>query len=145
MLVTNQLLMALPSVKPLQVVCLVDDTAEYRFLVEAIFTRYMPAYRLHLFDNGQGFLDVLPELGELIDLVILDQHMPGLSGYQTLLAIRRETNYSLLPVVMMSSDASHSEIKSFYEAGATSYLPKQMDFDALKESLLAACQYASKA
>lgn len=145
MLVSNQLLMALPSVKPLPVVCLVDNTADYRFLVDVIFTRYMPAYRLHLFESGQGFLDALPELGESINLVILDQHMPGLSGYQTLLAIRRETNHRSLPVVIMSSDASHSEIKSFYEAGVTSYLPKQVDVDALKESLLAACQYASKA
>ena len=136
--------MALSSVNPLPLVCLVDDTDDYRSLVETIFTRYIPVYSLRLFASGQRFLDALPQLEETVNLLILDQHMPGLSGHQTLLALRREPNYHSLPVVVMSSDASHSEIKSFYEAGAVCYLPKQVDFNALKETLLIACQYASK-
>ncbi|MBD2755159.1 response regulator [Spirosoma validum] len=125
-------------------VCLVDDTADYRFLVESIFERYIPAYSLRLFVNGQAFLDTLPLMDEKPNLVLLDQHMPQLSGYQTLVALKHQTNYWSIPVVMMSADASHSEISSFYEAGATSFLTKSTDFNALTETLLAACQHASK-
>jgi DNA-binding NtrC family response regulator len=124
-------------------VCVIDDTADYRFLVEVIFKRYLPDYSLRLFVNGQAFLDTLPQLGERPNLVILDQHMPLLSGYQTLVALKQQHPYRSIPVVMMSADASHSEIKSFYQAGATTFIPKPMDFDALKEALLAACQWAS--
>lgn len=125
-------------------VCVVDDTADYRFLVEAIFKRYLPAYSLRLFVNGQAFLDALPQLIEKPTLVLLDQHMPQLSGYQTLMVLKQQTDYRSIPVVMMSADASHSEISSFYQAGATSYLPKPMDFNELKDTLLTACQYAGK-
>jgi CheY-like chemotaxis protein len=125
-------------------VYLVDDTADYRFLVESIFNRYLQTYSLHLFENGQAFLDALPQLGEKPDLIILDQHMPQMSGYETLVILKLKTDYHSIPVVMMSANASHSEISSFYQAGATSYLAKPMNFDALKETLRGVCQHASK-
>ena len=125
-------------------VCLVDDTADYRLLVEAIFERYLPAYSLRLFVSGKAFLDTLPQLSEKPNLVLLDQHMPLLNGYQTLVALKGQSQYRFIPVVMMSADASHSEIKSFYEAGARCFLAKSTDFNALTETLVAACQLASK-
>lgn len=103
----------------------------------------MPTFWLSLFESGQAFLDALLEMDKKPDLVLLDQHMPGLSGYQTLVALKKQTYYRSIPVVMMSADASHSEIKSFYEAGVTAFLPKPLEFDALKQTLLTACQYAS--
>lgn len=124
-------------------VCLVDDADDYRFLVEAIFKRYLPSCSLSLFANGQAFLDALPQLSEKPNLVLLDQHMPQLSGYQTLLALKQQPKYRSIPVVMMSADASHSEIGSFYQAGAKSYLVKPTDFNALKETILGACQLVS--
>ena len=124
-------------------VALVDDAADYRLVVAAIFKRHFPSCLLRLFVSGQAFLDALPQLGKKPNLVLLDQHMPQLSGYQTLVELKQQTLYRSLPVVMMSADASHSEITSFYEAGATTFLAKPTDFNSLKETLLAACQYAS--
>lgn len=146
MLVSKQPLMAPPSCDSLQsstcVVCLVDDDADYRLLVDIIFRRNMPSYSLRLFDSGLTFLDALPELSA--DLIILDQHMPGLSGLQTLRAVKQQPHYRSLPVVMMSAAASHPEITSFYQAGAIRNLAKQADVTRLKDSLLLACQLASK-
>jgi CheY-like chemotaxis protein len=124
-------------------VCLVDDANDYRLLAETIFKRYLSAYSLGLFTSGQAFLDALPQMGEKPNLILLDQHMPQLSGYQTLVALRHQMAYRSIPVVMMSTDASQSEVSSFYQAGATSFLRKPTDFNALKETLLVACQYAS--
>lgn len=124
-------------------VCIVDDAADYRFLVETIFKRFLPDYSLRSFANGPAFLDALPQLSEKPNLVLLDQHMPPLSGYQTLVALKQRSDYQSIPVVMISADASHSEIASFYQAGAATFLPKPTDFSALKEMLLAACQYIS--
>lgn len=125
-------------------VCIVDDADDYRLLVETIFKRFLPDYSLRSFANGQTFLEALPEVSEKPNLVLLDQHMPQLSGYQTLVALKGQTAYQSIPVVMMSADSSHSEVSSFYQAGAATFLAKPTDFDALKETLLTACQYASK-
>lgn len=140
--------MATPSLNTPQslatFVCLVDDTADYRSLVELIFKGYLPGCSLRSFENGQAFLNTLQQLSEKPNLVLLDQHMPGLSGYQTLVALKQQAQYRFIPIVMMSADASHSEISSFYGAGAATFLPKPMDFNTLTETLLTACQYASK-
>lgn len=125
-------------------VYVVDDTADYRLLIGEIFKRYFPNYSLYLFANGQAFLDELPQMSQKPNLVLLDQHMPQLDGYQILMALKRQPDYRSIPVVMMSSDASHSETSNFYEAGAATFLTKATDLNGLKEMLLAACQYANK-
>ena len=123
-------------------VCLVDDADDYRLLVETIFKRFFPDYSFRSFVNGPAFLAALPQLSETPDLILLDQYMPLLSGYQTLVTLKQQTAYQSTPVVMMSVDASHSEIASFYQARAAFFLPKPMDFHVLEETLLAAYQYA---
>lgn len=128
----------------LLLVCLVDDRADYRLIVEMIFKNYMPTHSLRLFESGQAFLDALPQLDTKPDLVLLDQHMPGLSGYQTLVALKKQPQFRSIPVVVMSADASHSEVSSFYEVGIKAFLPKPLELDALKQTLLTACQYARK-
>lgn len=124
-------------------ITLVDDRADYRLIVEMIFKNYMPTYSLRLFESGQAFLDALPQLDKKPDLVLLDQHMPGLSGYQTLVALKKQPQFRAIPVVVMSADASHSEVSSFYEVGIKAFLPKPLELEALQQTLLTACQYAS--
>ncbi len=125
-------------------VCLVDDAADFRFLVDAIFNQYMPTVSLRQYENGRVFLEGLPYLGATPNLILLDQHMPYLDGYQTLLDLKRGA-FSSIPVIMMSADASHSETNRAYEAGARLYLKKPIDFTELKDELLKACRYASPA
>ena len=57
---------------PIQI-CLVDDTADYRFLVEVIFHKFLPAYSLSLFVSGQAFMDALPHWGTNPNLILLDR------------------------------------------------------------------------
>ena len=121
------------TVKPL--ICIVDDAADYRSLVEIIFKRYLPDYSLHLFADGQSFLNALPQLSTEPHLILLDQRMPRLNGYQTLVALKQNTAYQHIPVVMISADASASEIESFYEAGARGSQIKPTSFDALMRIL----------
>ena len=125
-------------------VCIVDDADDYRFLLETNFKQYLPNCLLHLFTDGEDFLAALPQLSQKPQLIILDQHMPGWSGHQTLIALKQQTIYRSIPVVMMSADATHSEIACFYQAGAAAFLRKSVEFNGLQENLLNAYQYASK-
>lgn len=126
-------------------VCLVDDSADYRFLIQTVLKRQIPHCQLHLFADGQALLAGLPHLSEMPSLILLDQHMPGWNGHQTLVVLKQHPMYRAIPVVVMSADATHTEVTSFYQAGANRFLPKSMDLNALQESLLVAYQYASPA
>ena len=122
-------------------VCLIDDGADYRFLIQQIFSRYLPAYSVALFSSGRVFLDKLPCLEQPPNLVLLDRHMPILDGHQTLLVLKGDSTYKKIPVVMMSAAASPLEISSCYEAGVNSFLRKSLDFDAMREQMEMICQY----
>ena len=122
-------------------VCIVDDAADYRFLLQQVFNRCFPAYTVALFAGGKAFLDALPQLGQLPSLILLDCKMPGLDGYQTLIRLKEYPAYKQIPVVMMSADAIALEINACYEAGADKFLRKPMAFDSLKEQITVICQY----
>ena len=61
------------------------------------------------------------------DLILLDVHMPDLSGYEVLERLRADPRTVSIPVVMLSADASHEQIQRFRDAGARDYLTKPLD------------------
>jgi CheY-like chemotaxis protein len=61
------------------------------------------------------------------DLILLDVHMPDLSGYEVLERLRGDVRTASIPVVMLSADASHEQIQRFRDAGARDYLTKPLD------------------
>jgi PAS domain S-box-containing protein len=61
------------------------------------------------------------------DLILLDVHMPDLSGFEVLELLRKDERTSSIPVVMLSADASHEQIQRFRDAGARDYLTKPLD------------------
>ncbi len=73
---------------PPPIVCLVDDNVDFRLLASTVFDKYIPWYSLQVFADGRQFLEHLVLMESKPNLVILDQHMPDLSGYQVLLAFR---------------------------------------------------------
>ena len=61
------------------------------------------------------------------DLILLDVHMPDLSGFEVLELLRADERTASIPVVMLSADASHEQIQRFRDAGARDYLTKPLD------------------
>ena len=122
-------------------ICIVDDTADYRLIVGQLFGRYFSAYSVAFFADGKDFLEELAQLSQLPSLILLDRHMPGLDGHQTLLILKEHPVYKAIPVVMMSTGSSAGEIKGCYEAGANSFLSKLLDFDSMKNQMQVVCQY----
>ncbi|GAB3047262.1 response regulator [Spirosoma pulveris] len=122
-------------------VCVVDDQADFRFLLQQIFQRYCPAYPVRFFDSGYALLDELPQLSPKPSLILLDRHMPVLDGHQTLLALKGHSAHKKIPVIMMSAEASAFEINDCYEAGVNSFLMKKLDLHAMKAMIEAVCHY----
>lgn len=122
-------------------ICVVDDAADYRLILQQAFSRFFPTYSVSLFADGYGFLETLSQLSQLPDLVVLDRHMPGLDGHQLLLRLKTHPTYRKIPVIMMSADASVQEINDCYEAHANSFLIKPMKLNLLQEQLGLICQY----
>jgi len=102
--------------------CLVvDDNAANREIVGRILER---AGHVAVFSaSGEEALAALA--AGTFDLVFMDLHMPGSSGWDVLghIEVTRRTEV-VPPIVMLSADSSHDAVRIAFKAGARAYLTK---------------------
>jgi two-component system, sensor histidine kinase and response regulator len=61
------------------------------------------------------------------DLILLDVHLPDINGDKLLEQLKATEETSLIPVVVISADATARQIETLREAGAWDYLTKPID------------------
>ena len=64
--------------------------------------------------------------------ILLDYHLPDMSGDEVLEAIKREERLKAIPVIAFSGATDPRNIQSMYQEGASSFVPKPHDAEALK-------------
>ena len=79
--------------------------------------------------EAQALLEQHPD----IELVLLDLHMPGMSGLDLLSELK--VRFSSLPVVVLSSDETRATVIDALERGATGYICKSSPTDLLAKFL----------
>ena len=65
------------------------------------------------------------------DLILLDMHLPDISGMELLRHFKQDAHTSGVPVVVVSADALAQQIEAAYDAGATHYLTKPVSVTEL--------------
>ena len=81
--------------------------------------------------DGLEALETLQHATTKPDLLLLDIEMPRMDGYQLLTALRAQPVWRTLPIVMVTSRASAKHRQKAIELGATDYLVKPYQDDAL--------------
>ncbi len=108
-----------------------DDAADYRFLVQQVFNRFLPQYSLTLFDDGMSLIQHMERLDSAEQgpgLIVLDLDMPKMSGIQTLAWLGQQPHWQTVPVVMMSNRSDSSFKDASYQRGASGYIEKPTPF-----------------
>jgi CheY-like chemotaxis protein len=77
----------------------------------------------------QGLLGLELALRHKPDLILLDIHLPDIGGAEVLARLRAEELTRDIPVVVLSADATKSQIDRLLAAGAHDYLTKPLDVD----------------
>ncbi|WP_263376931.1 putative bifunctional diguanylate cyclase/phosphodiesterase [Granulicella aggregans] len=77
-------------------------------------------------DNGEQALRMLKD--SRVDLVLLDQMMPGMTGTEVLRKIRMTKSAQQLPVIMVTAVSDSSAIALALDLGANDYVTKPLDF-----------------
>jgi two-component system CheB/CheR fusion protein len=72
-----------------------------------------------------------------VDLILLDINMPVMNGFQMLEALRKDSVYGRIPVVMCSGSTREEDMSRSRALGAMAYLPKTVRFEQL-EPIIAA-------
>ncbi len=79
--------------------------------------------------NGQEALEILEN--ETVDLVVTDIMMPVMDGMELLRHIRENTDYTHLPVVMLTAKRDDQDRAESYSAGADAYITKPFNSKVL--------------
>ncbi len=84
-------------------------------------------------EDGYEAIEKLKTLPVLPDLIFMDINMPRMNGLECLAEIRRDANFSQIPVIMLST--STEEIEVTRSLGAKAYIQKLGDGELLRECL----------
>jgi DNA-binding NarL/FixJ family response regulator len=68
-----------------------------------------------------------------VDLVLLDYHLPGLSGLAALQAVK--THFEAAPVCLQSAETTPQRVREVIEAGAAGFIPKSYRLDEMEAAL----------
>ena len=82
--------------------------------------------------DGEEALEFITkwENGEPVPVVILlDLKLPKVNGLEVLEAIKTHPVYKTIPVVILTTSAESSDVKSAYVLGANSYILKPVDYE----------------
>jgi CheY-like chemotaxis protein len=113
------------ATSPCDVLYIEDDPVNFT-LVERIL-EFRPALKLmHARTGGSGVEMALVNHPKLI---LLDLNLPDMHGSEVLRQLQRERATANVPVVVLSADATPSQIERLLTAGARNYLTKPFDID----------------
>jgi len=115
------------TTQPTQRVLYIEDNLANVLLVERLL-EHRPNVELIVAMHGQLGLELATE--HRPDLMLIDINLPDLSGHTILRRLRADPRTSGTPIVIVSADATPSQIATCKAAGANHYLTKPFDIPA---------------
>jgi CheY-like chemotaxis protein len=119
-------------------VLLAEDDDGHASLVRRNLERVGIANPVLRFRDGAELLEYtagLDESGARGHLALLDIHMPGIDGVETLRRIRANPRISTMPVIMLSTTDDPREIHRCHDLGCSSYIVKPVEYTAFVQAI----------
>ena len=95
---------------------------------------------LDVVEDGEAALEFVHRVGAYEDasrpdLVLLDLNLPKVSGHQVLDALKRDPDLRRIPVVVMTSSESETDVRRCYELSANAYVTKPLSLDRYNDTI----------
>ena len=96
-----------------------DDTANLRMASHILTSENM---RVSCLKSGEDVVEYLRQ--NRPDIILLDVHMPGMDGFETLAAIREDAETADIPVIFLTADDDSDTETRGLKAGAMDFIKK---------------------
>jgi PAS domain S-box-containing protein len=103
----------------------IEDNLQNAELVKEIIDIHHPEIRLTISMSGNQGIKLAQE--NLPDLILLDLNLPDIAGSEVLAKLQEDDRTKLIPVVVITADATPQQIEKLMTAGAKDYLTKPLD------------------
>ena len=116
----------------IQILLVEDNEGDILLTLEA-FKEMTVRNRVTVARDGAAAIAFLQNEGQHTDailpqLILLDINMPGLSGIEVLEFIKSDDKLKKIPVVMLTTSSSDSDIAACYERSANCFITKPLEF-----------------
>jgi two-component system response regulator len=126
-------------------VLLAEDDADDQALIKRAFERSRFVNDVRIVENGEELMDYLQHRGAYTDpaeapwpgLILLDLNMPLKSGREALREIKQNPRLRAIPIIILTTSASESDVQESYSTGANAYITKPVTFDGLTHAVQA--------
>ena len=120
-------------------VLVVDDSTMIRMILKGVL-KQLNLVDVHEALDGNAALVKLSEGG--FGLMLLDLHMPGMSGLTLLEQVKTMDQHKDMPVIIISSDTDTETLALAQQHGASAIIKKPFKVEGLREALQGACPHA---
>lgn len=104
----------------------IEDNLSNLSLVEHLLGECAP---IKLMSAMQGQLGIELATRHQPDMILLDVHLPDINGAEVLARLKTRPRTRDIPVVILSADATRSQVNRLLALGADDYLTKPLDVD----------------
>lgn len=102
-------------------VLIVDDSKTVRNLVAFILKA--EGIKVTTAEDGLDGLEKLYSMS-VVDLILTDINMPRMDGFSFILAVREQTAYKDIPIIILSTEGGEEDIQKGIRLGANLYMVK---------------------
>ena len=114
-------------------ILLVEDIEINREVARGLLEDLNIGLQIDSAENGQVALDLMTQ--HAYDAVFMDMHMPIMDGLATSEAIRRNADWSHIPIISMTANHMESDIQRCQAAGMCDFVSKPIDPDTLQDKV----------
>jgi two-component system, chemotaxis family, response regulator Rcp1 len=128
-------------IKPIEILLIEDNPGDVRLTQECL-KKSKVANHLSVAEDGIEAMSFLFRKGRFVDaprpdLILLDLNLPRKDGREILGEIKRDENLHRIPVVVLTSSDSESDIFLSYNFHANCYITKPILFEEFTKVIIA--------
>ncbi len=124
-------------------IILVEDDPDHADLITEVLGEEGLENEIILVRDGMEAIDYFQELGikwkgqieYKIKLIILDLNLPKIDGMDILKFLKKNSKYSKIPVIILSTSSDQITINKAYKNGANGYLVKPASYEEFVEKI----------
>ncbi|MGZ3787760.1 MAG: response regulator [Bacteriovorax sp.] len=115
------------------VILIVDDDPKVRELIQAFFSMKNDLVSCVMASDAQQA--VLKMSNQEFDLVLVDNIMPGRTGMDFAVSLRKSIKYARIPIILMSGSFQQEDVVKAIDAGLKDILVKPFSLKQLNEKI----------
>lgn len=110
-------------------ICITDDDEDDFFILKDVFNTLQLSYQFKYLKDGEELIDYLtstPVKEMFPDIILLDYNMPKKNGLETLIEIRKHSDFAAIPIIIYSTSDCPDLHQLALNNGANGYVTKDI-------------------